>query len=127
MHLLTTKPGPWSLLPPSDQQVLGCKWVYKIKRRADGSIDRYKARLVAKGFHKIEGVDYFDTFSPVVRPTTIRIILSLAVTYKWPIRQLDVHNAFLHGDLVETVYMSQPPGFADSSHPNHVCLISKSL
>ncbi|KAJ4817812.1 hypothetical protein LUZ62_030378 [Rhynchospora pubera] len=118
----------WTLVPPpSDQAIIGCKWVYRIKRRSDGTIDRYKARLVAKGFLQQEGVDFFDTFSPVVRPTTIRVILSLAVSHKWSIRQLDVNNAFLHGDLKERVFMSQPPGFIDPTRPNHVCLLSKSL
>ncbi|KAJ1686058.1 hypothetical protein LUZ63_017448 [Rhynchospora breviuscula] len=118
----------WTLVPsPPDQKVIGCKWVYKIKRRSDGTIERYKARLVAKGFNQQEGVDYFDTFSPVVRPTTIRVVLSLAVHHHWLVRQLDVQNAFLHGDLQERVYMAQPPGFVDEAHPNHVCLLSKSL
>ncbi|KAJ4760135.1 hypothetical protein LUZ62_070510 [Rhynchospora pubera] len=118
----------WILVPPpSNQTIIGCKWVYRIKRRSDGTIDRYKARLVAKGYNQQEGVDYFDTFSPVVRPTTIRVVLSLAVSKKWPIRQLDVNNAFLHGDLAEQVFMSQSPGFIDSTRPNHVCLLSKSL
>lgn len=118
----------WTLVPPPlDQHIIGCKWVYKTKRKSDGTIDRYKARLVAKGFNQQEGVDYFETFSPVVRPTTIRIVLSLAVSYGWHLRQLDVQNAFLHGDLHETVYMKQPPGFVEPSLPNHVCLLSKSL
>lgn len=113
--------------PPPDQKVIGCKWVFRVERHADGSIERYKARLVTKGFNQSKGMDYFDTFSPVVRPTTIRIILSLAVTSQWSINQLDVQNAFLHGDLTEKVYMTQPPSFIDPDHPNHVCLLSKSL
>lgn len=110
-----------------DFNVVGCKWVYKIKRRADGSLEQYKAQLVAKGFHQEEGVDYFETFSPVVRPTTIRLVLTLALSYGWPLQQLDVHNAFLNGTLQETVYMAQPPGFEDPSKPAHVCRLSKAI
>lgn len=118
----------WSLVPPPlDQRVIGCKWVYKIKRQADSMIERYKTRLVAKGHHQAKGVDYFDTFSPVVRPTTIRLVLSIAISSQWSVRQLDVHNAFVHGDLDVQVYMSQPPGFIDSTRPDHVCLLSKAL
>ncbi|KAJ3698209.1 hypothetical protein LUZ61_001914 [Rhynchospora tenuis] len=118
----------WKLVPaPADQRVVGCKWVFKIKRHSDGTIERYKARLVAKGYHQQEGIDFLDTFSPVVRPTTIRLILSISVTNQWSIKQLDVQNAFLHGDLTEKVYMTQPPGFIDSSKPNHVCLLSKAI
>jgi len=71
----------------------------------DGAIERYKARLVAKGFHQQEGVDFFKTFSPVIKHATIRLVISIAVTYKWPIKQLDVQNTFLHGDLHENVFM----------------------
>lgn len=118
----------WSLVPSTiAHNVVGCKWVYRIKRKPDGSIDRHKARLVAKGFHQQPGVDYFETFSPVVKPTTIRTVLSLAVSRGWPIHQLDVNNAFLNGFLSEPVYMSQPPGFVDPRRPDFVCKLHRSL
>ncbi|KAJ1685430.1 hypothetical protein LUZ63_016820 [Rhynchospora breviuscula] len=118
----------WVLVPPHvDQHIVGCKWIFKTKRHANGTIERYKARLVAKGFTQEEGVDYFDTFSPVVRPTTIRIVLAIAVSHHWMIRQLDINNAFLQGELHETVYMQQPPGFVNESNPSHVCLLKKAI
>jgi histone deacetylase 1/2 len=118
----------WHLVPkPKGKNVIGCKWVYKIKRKSDGSIDRYKGRLVAKGYKQRYGIDYEDTFSPVVKAATIRLILSLVVSKDWCLRQLDVQNAFLHGILEEEVYMSQPPSYVDEAHPDYVCKLDKAL
>jgi histone deacetylase 1/2 len=118
----------WHLVPPKrGRNVIDCKWVYKIKRRSDGKIDRYKARLVAKGFKQRYGIDYEDTFSLVVKAATIRLVLSLAVSKNWCLRQLDVQNAFLHGLLEEEVYMKQPPGYKDKSKPNYLCKLDRSL
>ncbi|GJS65709.1 ribonuclease H-like domain-containing protein [Tanacetum coccineum] len=97
------------------------------KYNADGSLSRYKARLVANGRSQQQGIDCDETFSPVVKPATIRTVLSLAVSRDWPIHQLDVKNAFLHGQLSETVYMHQPPGFVDTTHPDYVCHLQRSL
>ncbi|GKU95397.1 hypothetical protein SLEP1_g8760 [Rubroshorea leprosula] len=112
--------GTWELVPSNNHQnVIGCKWVFRIKRNNEGRVESYKARLVAKGFHQRPGSDYFHTFSPVIKPITIRIVLSLALNQNWPIRQLDVNNAFLHGKLEEELFMAQPPGFVDASLPQH--------
>ncbi|CAL8994451.1 unnamed protein product [Prunus brigantina] len=119
--------GTWNLVPPPDKNIVGCRWIYKIKRNSDGTISRYKARLVAQGFSQEHGLDYDEIFSPVVRHTTVRLVLSLAAMFKWDLRQLDVKNAFLHGELQEEVYMRQPQGFTDSTYPNHVCKLQKSL
>ncbi|KAF5462902.1 hypothetical protein F2P56_018869 [Juglans regia] len=118
----------WSLVPPSpDMNLVTSKWVFKVKTKADGSVERYKARLVARGFSQLHGLDYDETFSPVVRPATIRLILHLALSQGWPLKQLDVSNAFLHGELQETVYLTQPQGFVDPQYPEYVCKLHKAL
>jgi hypothetical protein len=101
--------------------VIDCKWVYKIKKQADGSIDRYKTRLIVKYFKQRYGIDYEDTFSPVVKAATICLILSVVVFKGWNLRQLDVQNVFLHGVLEEEVYMRQPPGYENKDTSNYVC------
>jgi hypothetical protein len=118
----------WHLVPPkSGANVINCKWVYNIKRKSNGSIDRCKARLVAKGFKQRYGIDYEDTFSPVVKAATIWIVLSIAVSRGWSLRQLDVQNVFLYGVLEEEVYMRQTPGYEDTQHPNYICRLDKAI
>ncbi|KAJ9566959.1 hypothetical protein OSB04_002925 [Centaurea solstitialis] len=122
------KNGTRKLVPrPLGVNVVRSMWLFRHKFNADGSLSRYKARLVANGRSQQPGIDCDETFSPVVKPATIRTILSLAVSQHWPIHQLDVKNAFLHGHLQETVYMHQPPGFRDPRLKDHVCLLQRSL
>jgi hypothetical protein len=122
------KNGTWTLVPSRPGiNLVDCKWIFKIKQHADGSVERYKARLVAKGFSQRYGLDYVETFSPVIKPTIVRLVLSIAVSKGWSIRQADVKNAFLNGELQETVYMKQPPGFISTKFPQHVCKLQKAL
>jgi hypothetical protein len=112
---------------PQGTKPLGCHWIFKKKLRTDGSIEKYKARLVVQGFGQKEGFDFFDTYAPVARITTIRMILALASIHKLLIHQMDVKTAFLHGDLEEEIYMKQPEGFIVPGQENKVCKLVKSL
>ena len=118
----------WDLVPrPPGSNIVTGKWIWTHKRQADSTLERYKARWVLRAFTQRPGVDYNETFSPVVKPATVRTVLSLALTRGWPVHQLDVKNAFLHGVLTETVYCSQPARFFDSSRPDMVCRLNKAL
>ena len=118
----------WELvdLPPGSKP-LGYKWIFKRKMKADGSIDKYKARLVVKGYRQKEGLDYFDTYSPVTRITSIRMLIAIAALFNLEIHQMDVKTAFLNGDLNEEIYMEQPEGFVVSGQEKKVCRLVKSL
>uniref|UniRef100_A0A2N9FB60 Integrase catalytic domain-containing protein n=1 Tax=Fagus sylvatica TaxID=28930 RepID=A0A2N9FB60_FAGSY len=116
----------WDLVDlPPEKSVVGCKWVFKIKTRSDGSIERYKARLVAKGFTQEYGIDYEETFAPVARLSSVRTLLAVAASRQWKLFQMDVKNAFLNGDLSEEVYMQPPPGL--SHPPDKVCRLRRAL
>ncbi|KAL2223705.1 UNVERIFIED_CONTAM: Retrovirus-related Pol polyprotein from transposon TNT 1-94, partial [Sesamum indicum] len=120
--------GTWvlvDLLPGCT--TIGCKWIFKRKLKPDGTIDKFKARLVAKGFKQKDGIDYFDTYSPVARLTTIRILIALASGYNLPIHQMDVKTAFLYGELEEEIYMDQPERFVAHGNEHKVCKLVKSL
>ena len=118
----------WTLVKrPADRKVIGVKWVFRTKLNADGSINKHKARLVVKGYAQIFGVDFSDTFAPVARLDTIRLLLAIAAQKGWKIYQLDVKSAFLNGLLEEEIYVEQPEGFAVKGHEDDVYLLKKAL
>jgi hypothetical protein len=117
---------PWIITSlPYNRKPISSKCIFKIKTHADGTIDKYKARLVARGFTQIQGVDYFETFSPMVKLNSIKILLALATQYDLEIHQLDVKTAFLNEHIEKDIYMSIPEGLP--SNPDLVCKLVKSL
>ena len=118
----------WEIVEkPRGKKPVGCRWIYTVKYKSDGTLDRYKARLVAKGYTQTYGIDYEETFAPVAKMNTVRILLSLAAHSGWELNQFDVKNAFLHGNLEEEVYMEIPPGFDPTHGINKVCRLKKAL
>jgi len=113
-------------LPPGSKPI-GCKWIFKKKLNPDGSIDKFKARLVAKGYRQKEGVDFFDTYSPVARLTSIRVLIAIASIHNLIVHQMDVRTAFLNGELEEKIYMDQPVGLIIQGMEHKVCRPRKSL
>jgi hypothetical protein len=120
--------GTLELVPrPQGSNIVTGKWVFTHKLHVDGTLDRYKAHCVLRGFTQRLEVDYDETFSPIVKPATVCTVLIIAVSRDWPIQQLDVKNAFLHGTLSEAVFCCQPTGFTDPTHSDLVCHLHKSL
>ena len=120
--------GTWELVPlPHGKKPIGCKWVYKVKRNADGSVSRYKAQLVAKGYAQTYGIDFEETFNLVARMVTVREITSIAASKRWKLYQMDVPNAFLNGELEEEVYMEQLDGYVHLNFADYVCKLRKAL
>eukprot|EP00250_Pteridium_aquilinum_P019822 c24589_g1_i1 orf=892-4791(+) len=118
----------WSLVPqPRDREPISCKWVLRKKLRPDGTIARFKARLVARGFSQVPGLDYHETFSPVLRMASIRILFALVAALDLELHHLDVQTAFLHGDLPDDIYMEQPPHYISKENPTFVCKLHRSL
>ena len=118
----------WILVPPPPgRNIIQCKWVYRIKYTSTGTIDKYKARLVAKGYSQVHGLDYDETFSPVIKHDSVRVLFAIAAVLRMKMRQFDIGTAYLNNDLTTKIYMQQPEGFIHPKHPSHVCALLKSL
>ncbi|MCO5549929.1 hypothetical protein L7F22_003406 [Adiantum nelumboides] len=118
----------WDLVDlPAGKKPIGTKWVFKVKRKQDGTVDRYKARLVAKGYAQKKGIDYDETFAPTSRASTVRSLVAIAAHHNWKVHQLDIKTAFLNGDLQEEVNVSQPSGFVVKGQEQKVCRLRKAL
>uniref|UniRef100_A0AAV1UEK1 Reverse transcriptase Ty1/copia-type domain-containing protein n=1 Tax=Peronospora matthiolae TaxID=2874970 RepID=A0AAV1UEK1_9STRA len=118
----------WEIVPhPKGRKAIGCRWVFCTKENQDGEFERFKARLVAKGLSKKFGVDYEETFAPVAKFTSIRVVLSVAAKYGLMLHQMDVKTTFLNGSLDEDIYMDQPAGYLDEKQPDYVCKLKRSL
>ena len=123
------KTGTWDLVDLLSRKTsIGCKWVFKIKTRSDGTVDCYKARLVAMGFTQKYGIDYEETFAPVAQLSSVRTFIAISVARKWPLFQVDVKNAFRNGELSEEVYMKLPPDYSHPpGFPHRVCQLRRTL
>ena len=118
----------WELVPPpNDRKIINSKWVFKCKLKENGLVERYKARLVAQGYSQRQGLDYEETFSPVVRFESVRTVIALAVSEKMKLHQMDVKTAFLNGELTEELFMKQPEGFIEEGKENLVCRLNRSI
>lgn len=118
----------WTLVPlPKGRKAIGNRWVFRVKENQAGEVERFKARLVAKGFAQKLGIDYEETFAPVAKFTSIRILLSLATKYGLAVHQMDLKTAFLNGQLDEDIHMAQPDGFTNMANPYYVCKLQRSL
>jgi hypothetical protein len=122
-----TRNEVWSLVERPKQNVIGTKWVFRNKQDEHGVVTRNKARLVAQGFTQVEGLDFGETYVPVARLESIRILIAYATNHDFKLYQMDVKSVFLNGPLQELVYVEQPPGFEDPKKTNHVFLLYKAL